>query len=93
MKKLLGIVFLSLLLNGNTYADTIYNGTLIDAHSQVGKLISNETVSKIINQNDIDFNIGIEGNFMQSKSITDEIFKHLNDNENMEQIKNNLTHL
>ena len=49
MKKLLGIVFLSLLLSGNTYADTIYNGTLIDAHSQVGKLISNETVSKIIN--------------------------------------------
>ena len=57
MKKLLGIVFLSLLLSGNTYADTIYNGTLIDAHSQVGKLISNETVSKIINQNDIDLTL------------------------------------
>ena len=57
MKKLLGIVFLSLLLSGNTYADTIYNGTLIDAHSQVGKLISNETVSKIINKNDIDLTL------------------------------------
>ena len=57
MKKLLGIVFLSLLLSGNTYANTIYNGTLIDAHSQVGKLISNETVSKIINKNDIDLTL------------------------------------
>tara|TARA_B100000242_G_C42908842_1_gene421438 strand:+ start:22 stop:795 length:774 start_codon:yes stop_codon:yes gene_type:complete len=46
----------------------------------------------VLNENDIDFNIEIEGNFMQSKSITDEIFKHLNDNENMEQIKNNNPH-
>ena len=57
MKKLLGIVFLSLLLSGHTYADTIYNGTFIDAHSQVGNLISNETVSKIINKNDVDLTL------------------------------------
>jgi len=57
MKKFLGIVFLSLLLSGNTYADTIYNGTFIDAHSQVGNLISNETVSKIINKNDVDLTL------------------------------------
>ena len=54
MKKLLGIVVLGLLLSGNAYADTIYNGTFIDAHRQVGKLITDETVSKIINKNDVD---------------------------------------
>ena len=48
MKKFLGIIVLSLLLSGNTYADTIYNGTFIDAHSQVGKLITDEQVSKQI---------------------------------------------
>ena len=45
---------IGLLLSGNTYSDTIYNGTFIDAHSQVGKLITDETVSKIINKNDVD---------------------------------------
>ena len=57
MKKLLGIVVLGLLLSVKTYADTIYNGTFIDAHSQVGNLISNETVSKIINKNDVDLTL------------------------------------
>ena len=57
MKKLLGIVVLGLLLSVKTYADTIYNGTFIDAHSQVGNLISNETVSKIINKNDVDITL------------------------------------
>ena len=33
--------------------ENIYNGTLIDAHSQVGILISNEEVSKEINNNDV----------------------------------------
>ena len=47
-------MLIGLLLSGNTYADTIYNGTFIDAHSQVGKLITDETVSKIINKNDVD---------------------------------------
>ena len=57
MKKLLGIVVMGLLLSVKTYADTIYNGTFIDAHSQVGNLISNETVSKIINKNDVDLTL------------------------------------
>ena len=57
MKKLLWIVVLGLLLSVKTYADTIYNGTFIDAHSQVGNLISNETVSKIINKNDVDLTL------------------------------------
>ena len=57
MKKLLGIIILGLLLSSNAYADTIYNGTFIDAHSQVGNLISNETVSKIINKNDVDLTL------------------------------------
>jgi len=57
MKKLLGIVVVGLLLSVKTYADTIYNGTFIDAHSQVGNLISNETVSKIINKNDVDLTL------------------------------------
>ena len=57
MKKLLGIMLIGLLLSGNTYADTIYNGTFIDAHSQVGKLITDETVSKIINKNDVDLTL------------------------------------
>ena len=63
MKKLLGILVLSLLLSGNTYADTIYNGTFIDAHSQVGNLITDETVSKIINKNGVDVTLlSIRGN-------------------------------
>ena len=36
-----------------TTAETIYNGTLIDAHSQVGNLIKDEEVSKEINNNDV----------------------------------------
>jgi len=54
MKKL--IIFLitfSLTYFKSINADTIYNGTLIDAHSQVGILITDEEVSKEINNNDI----------------------------------------
>ena len=35
----------------------IYNGTLVDAHSQVGPLISNEQVSKQIINNDVDLTL------------------------------------
>ena len=31
MKKLLGIIILGLLFSGNAYADSVYNGTFIDA--------------------------------------------------------------
>ena len=54
MKKL--IIFLitfSLTYIKSINADTIYNGTLIDAHSQVGILITDEEVSKEINNNDV----------------------------------------
>ena len=48
MKKLLGIMAMVMSLSGNTYADNIYNGTFVDAHSKVGSLISDEQVSKQI---------------------------------------------
>ena len=57
MKKILGIIAMVISLSSNTYADNIYNGTFIDAHSQVGKLITDETVSKIINKNDVDLTL------------------------------------
>ena len=57
MKKFLTIIFLGLLWSGNIYADKIFNGTFIDAHSQVGKLISSEQVSMIINKNDVDLTL------------------------------------
>ena len=48
MKKLLGIMAMVMSLSGNTYADNIYNGRFVDAHSKVGSLISDEQVSKQI---------------------------------------------
>tara|TARA_B100000780_G_C21033383_1_gene414408 strand:+ start:69 stop:1067 length:999 start_codon:yes stop_codon:yes gene_type:complete len=57
MKKLLGIMVLGLFLSGSTYADNIYNGIFIDAHSQVGSLITDEQVSKQINDNDVDLTL------------------------------------
>jgi len=44
-------------LSANTYADNIFNGTFIDAHSQVGPLITDEQVSKQINKNDVDLTL------------------------------------
>ena len=44
-------------LSCNTYADNIFNGTFIDAHSQVGPLITDEQVSKLINKNDVDLTL------------------------------------
>ena len=57
MKKLFAIIVLGLLWSGNIYADKIFNGTFIDAHSQVGILISSEQVSMIINKNDVDLTL------------------------------------
>jgi len=56
-KKFLTIIVLGLLWSGNIYADRIFNGTFVDAHSQVGKLISSEQVSMIINKNDVDLTL------------------------------------
>jgi|TARA_B100001964_G_scaffold26061_1_gene25968 hypothetical protein len=44
-------------LSDSTYADNIFNGTFIDAHSQVGPLITNEEVSKQIIKNDVDLTL------------------------------------
>ena len=44
-------------LSANTYADNIFNGTFINAHSQVGPLITDEQVSKQINENDVDLTL------------------------------------
>lgn len=42
---------------GSSYAADIYNGTLVDAHSQKGKLISVEQLSEKINKTDVDFTL------------------------------------
>ena len=42
---------------GQLYAGSIYNGTFVDAHSQVGNLISNEKVSEIIKKGDVDLTL------------------------------------
>jgi len=78
MKKLLGIVVLGLLLSGNAYATDIYNGTLIDAHSQKGRLISVEQLSAVINQTDVDYTLlsfrlnpkKIKEEFLKIKKLT-----------------------
>ena len=57
MKKLLGITFIFILFCNKIYADNIFNGTFIDAHSQVGPLITDEQVSKLINKNDVDLTL------------------------------------
>ena len=40
-----------------SYSADIYNGTLIDAHSQKGKLISVEAVADNINKSDVDLTL------------------------------------
>mgnify|MGYP002061946974 FL=1 len=57
MKRLLGIMVIFMSLSGSTYADNIFNGTFIDAHSQVGPLITNEVVSKQLIKNDVDLTL------------------------------------
>jgi len=85
MKKLLGIVVLGLLLSGNAYATDIYNGTLIDAHSQKGRLISVEQLSAVINQTDVDYTLlsfrlnpkKIKEEFLKIKKLTDGKVRYL----------------
>ena len=57
MKKLLGMMSMVILLSGDGYADNIFNGTFIDAHSQAGPLITDEQVSSQINKNDVDLTL------------------------------------
>ena len=41
----------------SSYANDIYSGTLVDAHSQKGRLISVERLSDVINQTDVDYTL------------------------------------
>ena len=65
MKKLIIIIQIFFFSNFNIVnADNIYNGTLIDAHSQVGSLITDEQVSNQINNNDVDLTfLSIRGKY------------------------------
>ena len=63
--KILIILLLGLMLSGNVYSNKIYNGTFIDAHSQAGPLITDEQVSKQINNNDVDLTLlSIRGKYI-----------------------------
>ena len=57
MKKLLILLLLGLMISGNAYSNKVYNGTFIDAHSQAGPLITDEQISKQINNNDVDLTL------------------------------------
>ena len=57
MKKITLIIILGILLISKVSADNAYNGTFVDAHSQACPLITDEQVSKQINDNDVDLNI------------------------------------
>lgn len=75
MKKLFGIMVIVMLLSCNTYADNIFNGTFIDAHSQAGPLITDEQVSSQINKNDVDLTLlSIRG---KHKTVTQR-YKNIN---------------
>lgn len=50
-------LLIAILICKPTYAADIYDGTLIDAHSQKGKLISVEQLSEKINKTDVDFTL------------------------------------
>jgi hypothetical protein len=63
--KILIILILGLMISGNVYSNKIYNGTLIDAHSQAGPLITDAQVSKQINNNDVDLTLlSIRGKYI-----------------------------
>jgi len=51
-----GFLF-AMLICSSSYAADIFNGTLVDAHSQKGKLISSEEVSEHINKSDVDLTL------------------------------------
>ena len=57
MKRIIWIIILCITLTLKVSANDIYNGTFIDAHSQVGPLITNEEVSKQIIKNDVDLTL------------------------------------
>ena len=69
MKRIIWIIILCITLTLKVSANNIYNGTFIDAHSQVGPLITNELVSKQIIKNGVDLTLlSIRG---KSKTATE----------------------
>ena len=58
MKKFIIFLLIFIFLSLNSFsAEKIYRGMLIDAHSQVGILISNKEVSDRINNTDVDLTL------------------------------------
>tara|TARA_B100000941_G_scaffold276508_1_gene239226 strand:+ start:177 stop:434 length:258 start_codon:yes stop_codon:yes gene_type:complete len=58
MKKLIFFILILVFSSLNSFSEEkIYRGTLIDAHSQVGILISNKEVSEKINNTDVDLTL------------------------------------
>jgi len=75
MKKITLIIILGILLISKVSADNAYNGTFVDAHSQAGPLITDEQVSKQINDNDVDLTLlSIRG---KHKTVTQR-YKNIN---------------
>jgi len=57
MKTLLLILFLLTISCSSSHAEEIYKGTLVDAHSQKGSLISVEEISAAINANGVNYTL------------------------------------
>ena len=56
--KTLSLILLVLTIScGSSHAEEIYKGTLVDAHSQKGKLISVEEISAAINANGVNYTL------------------------------------
>ena len=65
MKKFLIFSLLGIMFSSNAYSNKIYNGTFIDAHSQAGPFITDDQVSKQINNNDVDLTLlSIRGKYI-----------------------------
>ena len=78
-------LLVAMLICSPSYATDIYNGTLIDAHSQKGALISVEQLSAIINQTDVDYTLlsfrlktkKIKEEFLKIEKLTGDKIRYL----------------
>ena len=84
MRDFLIAVLVLLLSHTNIVdAEVRYNGTLIDAHSQVGERITAALVSKQINKTDVDYTLlsfrlrKVEKTFLTIKKLTKNKVKYL----------------
>ncbi|MBT4203813.1 MAG: hypothetical protein HOE17_04495 [Rhodobiaceae bacterium] len=57
MRQLLFGLLVIILTCSPAYANNFFNGTLVDAHSQKGALISSQQLSEVINKTDVDFTL------------------------------------